>query len=405
MNVIEIGIDDLKTDGHNPNKVSKEQEQALLESIKKFGFLVPVIVDKDNVIADGEHRVESLRKLGMNSIPCIRLESLTEAERKLLRQVLNKVKGSHDWDLDIEELKRIMQEMSKEDVLKYLPDDAELIQETNALLNPLQETFNIDQAIQRPPKYNIEPETIWILGKHKLMCGDSMKEEHIKKLMGDMKADCMFTDPPYDVAGSSTGLKELADNHLIKPFFEQFIKNSVQFIKSVSHVYICCDWRTYPLIFGIGTRYMSIKNLIVWDKLNGGMGSNYMNQHELLAFFHNYKQQKSMQFGREGLSPLRQVRGKTNVWRIIRDSFKGTETGEREHFAKKPTELITQAILNSTEENELVLDIFGGSGSTIIACEQTNRSCYMMEIDPLYCSVIIERFENLTGKKAEQVTE
>ena len=274
MQVEQIPIELLKTDGDNPNLMSQEQEKALLESITKFGFVVPVIIDKDNVIADGEHRFQALRKTGATTVPCVRLENLSEADRKLLRQIMNKLKGTHDWELDIEEIKRIMETMNKDDVLKYLSEDSELLQEVQQMMNPRNdEDFNVEESLNREPKYKVELGQVWVLGKHRLMCGDSTSEEEVNKLLCGDKASMAFSDPPYGMKKENEGiLNDNLNQDKLLEFNKKWIPNSFNHLKKNSSWYC---WGTdeslmdcYSIILKplIKNNEITFRNLITWSK-------------------------------------------------------------------------------------------------------------------------------------------
>ena len=245
-------------------------------------------------------------------------------------------------------------------------------------------------------KTDIQKGDIIQLGKHRLFCGDSTGED-VKSLMDGKKADMTFTDPPYAAFGSSTGLsKRIVDTKMIAPFIRLSLQNIRQNTKVIGHVYIFMDWKTYPC-FHEENKFvgMAPKNLIVWHKPNSRLGANYTNSHELIYFLTNMADRTTL----SGDSAKEFVfHGETNVWVLNNE-----QSNLREHFAQKPLALAIRAIKNSSKNDDIILDLFGGSGSTLIACEQTGRKCYMMEIDPQYCQVIVDRWEKYTGQKAEIV--
>lgn len=202
--ITKIPIDQLKFDGQNPNVMTKDEEIALKQSIEKYGNIVPVIVDKDNVVADGEHRVKVLKLMGYYEVPAYRLEEIDETERKILRQVMNKLKGKHDKLLDYEEFKRIVEGNGAFELMQLLPNyRQEIKQIIDKIENPLsnkEDEYNPDDY---KPKYKIEKGQIWKLGNHRLMCGDSTNPEDVEKLMAGNKCDLCLTDPPYGVSYST----------------------------------------------------------------------------------------------------------------------------------------------------------------------------------------------------------
>jgi len=193
----------------------------------------------------------------------------------------------------------------------------------------------------------------------------------------------------------------VTDHALIAPFFNSMAATLAENTRLAAHVYVCCDWRTYPLVWDTVGSEMTPKNLIVWDKGDPGIGANYQNQHEFLIFLHNYSQDQTARGEIE--RPDIQTTTGSNVWSVVRDQDKDLGDDLRDHFAKKPTELPTRAIENSTQYGETVLDPFGGTGTTLIAAEQTGRKCVMLEADPSYCDTIIRRWEQTTGETAKRL--
>jgi DNA modification methylase len=228
------------------------------------------------------------------------------------------------------------------------------------------------------------------------MCGDSTIWSDVDKLLSGRVMDMIFTDPPYAVFGSSTGMKKaVADVNMIKPFFRLLGDSIKKSVKPTGHVYVFCDWRTYPVISAEIGKFVEVKNNIIWCKPAAGyQGSYYSNNYECICFFVKEPETISMydSFRNKG-QPKHRAIYQSNVW-----NGRSVPIKERKHFAAKPVELAKYAIINSTDPNQYVLDLFIGSGSTLIACEETGRICYGMEIDPKYCDITIKRWEELTGK-------
>lgn len=242
---------------------------------------------------------------------------------------------------------------------------------------------------------------IWVLGNHRLMCGDSTSIDAVEKLMDGNKADMVFTDPPYNTGmtakkqGDSTWLNHMFNDkfsddewqHLISSFCSNYWIS----MKDNAVAYICLDWRrSHELVPEIKKNF-KFSNLIIWDKMIHGLGSDYKYTHE---FIHVCKKGNPELKTNHGLEDYK------DIWHIQRKMGR-----DEEHATKKPIEIIERAIFHATKNGELVLDLFGGSGSTLIACEKTQRKCFMMELDPHYCSVIVERWQKYTGKDAERITE
>jgi DNA modification methylase len=239
-----------------------------------------------------------------------------------------------------------------------------------------------------PAEPTTKPGDLWSLGNHRLLCGDSTNIQHVERLMDGHKADMVFTDPPYAIYGSSTGVgDDVADTKMIQPFFREIFASMALSLNG--HFYVCCDWRTYPilndLLHGAG---FAVKNMIVWDKVHMGMGMFYRNTHELIITGYPRGERIKMR-GKKTYGTV----SDSNVWSFQRES-------KKQHTAQKPVELSARAISNSSAKGEIVLDLFGGSGSTLIACENTARKCRMMEMEPKYCDVIVKRWEEFTGNTA-----
>jgi DNA modification methylase len=238
---------------------------------------------------------------------------------------------------------------------------------------------------------------LWILGEHRLLCGDATKKEDVERLMDGQKADMVFTDPPYALFGNSTGVAGITDDKMVKPFFRDIFNACRNNTKLYSHIYICCDWHSAFSLESVGREIkLTAKNLCIWDKGDGGVGAMYQQCYEMIWFFANSPIFNKTTGGKKIGDGERTVNGKPNIWRHNRANK------DRKHTAQKPVEMISNAINNSSDINGICIDMFLGSGSTLIACEKTNRKCYGMEIDPHYCDVIVKRWEDYTGNKAER---
>ena len=229
--------------------------------------------------------------------------------------------------------------------------------------------------------------------RHRLLCADSTKREDVDRLMDGNKADMIFTDPPYALFGNSTGIAGVADDKMVRPFFRDVLGQCQRVAKVCGHVYVCCDWHSAMTLEAVSREAgLAAKNLIVWDKGDGGVGGMYQHCHELVWFFSNTPPRTTTTKKTRG---DRVVNGVPNIWRFSR-----VPSSVREHNAAKPVEMIEVPIGASSDAGEIVLDLFLGSGSTMIAAERTGRRCFGMEIDPTYCDVIVKRWENLTGEEA-----
>ena len=311
----------------------------------------------------------------MKKIPCVQVD-LTLDEEKELNIRLNKNVGEWDYDslanyFDVDDL---MDWGFADNELQFYEDEQEqgLIEDD--------EIPEVEEAITKQGD-------LWILGEHRLLCGDATKKEDVDLLMDGNKADMVFTDPPYGIGFQSNYRKKTPQFRKIKNdnVVLNISESLVNLIKKDSVVYLCTRWDLYPQWYGQISSILDIKNCIVWYKKGGGLSdlkNTYLPNHEFIIVGHN------------GKAELR-LKRKADVWEICRDGF-----NDYKHPTQKPVELSQFAILHHSNDADTVIDLFLGSGSTLIACEKTNRKCYGMEIDPHYCDVIVKRWEDFTGKKA-----
>jgi DNA modification methylase len=234
---------------------------------------------------------------------------------------------------------------------------------------------------------------VWTLGDHKLLVGDSLQADETKEFLAGLQVAMVATDPPYAIYGSSTGVSvEIADDKMVRPFFEAVMRLAHQVVPVFGHAYVCCDWRSWPALFDAARRSgMTAKNLLVWDKGGSGMGSNYANCYELLGFFAKIPTQGVMSHRKGGQRTVL----RPNIVRIPR-----ARGEDHQHNAAKPVPLMVEVITNSSERGDWVLDPFCGSGTTIVACENTGRRCAAVEIEPKWADVSVLRWQRVTGKKA-----
>ena len=366
---------------NNSRTHSDEQVAQIAASIKEFGWTNPILIDEQNSIIAGHGRLMAARKLGMDKIPCVEVKNLTEAQKKALIIADNKLALNAGWDNDLLKLElENLQELGFNlDILGFDPD------ELSALLEPeqIEGLTDEDEAPPVPDEPITKPGDIYQLGNHRLMCGDSTSIDAVDKLMDGQKADMVFTDPPYNVAfnGRSGKFDVIKNDNLPEEQFSQFIGDWLQTFEAnrPNSYYICCNWAFY----GILQTKLKPKACIVWAKNVFGMGKGYRHQHEFILF--------------DGLIDP-SINNESDLWQIAKDS-------KYVHPTQKPVAISERAIKNSTKPNNVVLDYFGGSGSTLIACEKTNRHARLMELDPKYCDVIVKRWEDFTGKKAVLLTE
>ena len=375
----------------NPRKNDKAAK-IVAKSIKEFGFRVPIILDKDNVIIAGHTRLKAAEKLGITEIPCLRANNLTPEQVKAFRIMDNKSSEFAEWDLDLLKIEfENLDEMEYD--LEFTGFDLKEIGDIWKEKQPKEDDFEIPKE----PKYQIEQGEIWQLGEHRLMCGDSTKKEHVDALMDGNKADMVFTDPPYgmfletnfaDGMGKKHGSTQFTEGHNYNKVIGDHKDFKPELITTIFDNFDYCKE-----IFIFGADYFSdiipSKNKgswMVWDKKEQGKEFDFTLSEFELFWSKAKHSRKIARFEWRGVIGL----GKE-------------DTKKRMHPTQKPLGLLSWVLKKFKLKSENITDLFGGSGSTLIACEQIKRKCYMMEIDPFYCSVIIERWEKLTGNKAEKL--
>ena len=391
MQIVYKKVNELIPYINNSRTHNEEQVNQIVASINEFGFTNPLLIDeKDNIIA-GHGRLLASKKLKMDEVPCIVLSGLTEAQKKAYIIADNKMALNAGWD---DELLKIELEN-----LKELDFDLELtgfnVDELDDILGTEEEKEVVedDFEIEVPEEPKAKLGDIYQLGSHFLMCGDSTKEEDVSKLMNGVKADMVFTDPPYNVDYSNaerpkagkTDLGKIKNDTMSEDDFIYFLgqvyKRLDENTKDNSSFYIWyADKSTISFYTALLETNIKFNQLLIWKKPMLLGRSKYQWAHEPCIF------------AIKGSPYFTEDRTKTTVW-----DFGGYDKSKNVHPTQKPLFLPTEAINNSSKKDDIVLDLFGGSGSTLIACEQLNRKCYMMELDPHYISVIIERYINFTG--------
>lgn len=381
MTIVDYKLSDIKPYEKNPRK-NDDAVKFVANSIKEFGFKVPIVIDKDNVIVCGHTRYKAAKQLGLETVPCIMADDLTPAQIKAFRLADNKTAEKAEWDFSF--LEEELAGLLDFDMGDFGFDIPEAEEPTDIIED------------EPPADDEVEPRCktgeIWVLGNHRLMCGDSTDKASVEKLMAGKQADMVFTDPPYGVnvkGGKDKGNLIMGDlTQTAIPFsFEIAVTKCT---KDKAHFYFCGGEANIQLYQKLFDRYLHmLPKHLIWVKNGFVMKQNgYHNQFEII--FHGYKQ------GSGGLWYGGRTEDEaSDVWHINRDA-----SSTYLHPTQKPIGVPARAIKNSCPPNGSVVDLFGGSGSTLIACEQLNRSCYMMELDPHYCDVIIQRWENFTGKKA-----
>ncbi len=405
-----VPTEELKPNKNNARKHSPKQIQQTANSIKEFGFMNPVLIDAENRIMAGHCRVEAAKKLGMKEVPVIRTTHLSENQIRAYIIADNKIAQNATWDKELLTVE-----------IKHLTTVVDLDVEVTGF-----EMAEIDQMIEIDPPKNepddelpeleedkpaiTTPGTIWELGKHRLMCGDATHAFMFKELMDEECADMIFADPPYNVpidghvcGNGKIKHKEfaMASGEMSDEDFQKFLhktcKNMVEFSKDGSIHFICMDWRHILDLLWIGKGlYTDLKNICVWNKDNGGMGTLYRSKHEFVAVFkHGLKTHvNNIELGKHG-------RYRTNVWDYAGVNSFGKQKADLEmHPTVKPIAMVMDAIKDCSKRGDIILDPFAGSGTTLIACEKTGRAARCMEFDGHYCDLIVRRWQKLTGKEA-----
>lgn len=371
----------------NPRTHSEHQVSQIAASIKEFGWLVPVVVDAENVLIAGHGRVMAAQKLGMDKVPTIDGSHLNESQIKAFRIAENKLALNAGWDDEM--LKLELQELIDAD---YGIDFTGFEDEELAKLigEPLEGNTDPDDAPEPLPNPISVKGDIWILGPHRVMCGDSQEAGSLESLMDDDSADLCFTDPPYNVDYEGyTGLT-IQNDAMPPDEYMAFIAGTFTFalaaMKQGGSLYVChASSFQREVQTALETAGFEVRTQIIWAKNTFGWGfGRYKFQHEPIFYAH-VKGQKDPWYGDKSQSTLWQEK---------------KPAANREHPTMKPVELMERALNNSSKVGDSVLDLFGGSGSTLIACERLSRVCRMMEIDPIYCDVIVRRWQSFTGKQA-----
>jgi DNA modification methylase len=380
LQIKKIPVEKLIPYVRNSRTHSDAQVAQIAASIKEFGWTNPILVDGENGIIAGHGRLLAARKLGAKEVPVIELSHLTESQKRAYVIADNQLAMNAGWDTAMLTLELADLKESEFD-LDLIGFDAK---ELEKLLEPEQvDGLTDEDAVPDAPD---EPKTklgdIYQLGNHRLMCGDSTSIDAVEKLMDGQKADMVFTDPPYNVAfnGRSGKHDVIKNDNLPDIEFRNFIAEICSVIKLVDPkaYYIWCNWKFY----GVLQELLEYKTCIVWAKNVFGMGQGYRHQHEFCLFYGKIDEV---------------VKNESDLWEIKKDT-------NYVHPTQKPVALSVRAFGNHVKLLN-VLDLFGGSGSTLIGAEQTGRKAFLMELDPKYCDVIVKRWEDFTGKKAVLLTE
>ena len=378
-------INDLQNDHKNARKRTDRSSKLIKESLQKFGAARSIVIDENNRILAGNGTIAGAKAAGIKNLKVIETDGkeiiavkrtgLSEDEKVGLALADNRSSDLSEWDLDM------LEELSQEhDLNPWFDNDdlKELLGETEVL--PAEGLTDHDDIPEVPEKPITKECDLYILGNHRLLCGDSTNILHVEKLMDGSKADMVFTDPPYNVAfnGRSGKFDIIKNDDLSEDSFDELITGMVEIINILkpNHYYVWCNWKFYATL----QTKLPFKGCIVWAKNVFGLGIGYRHQHEFCLF--NAKIDKH-------------IKNESDLWQVKKDvSYM--------HPTQKPVELAERALINHKQGN--VIDLFGGSGSTLIAAERLKRQAFLMELDPKYCDVIVKRWEDFTGDKAKRVS-
>lgn len=392
MNIQKIKIDKLIPATYNPRKNLKPSDAEYVKiknSIEKFGFVSPLVINKDMTVIGGHQRLKVLKEMGIVEVECI-IVDLDKTNEKALNIALNKIQG--DWDE--EKLEALLQELKLEDFDTNLTGfDFDEVDEILKDVNGSKEDdFDVDSAYEEIEEPITKPGDVWILGKHRLMCGDSAQKEDVMRLMNNQDADMLLTDPPYNVdyvGKTSEALKIKNDNMSDNQFYEflkKVFENMYSVTKEGASIYVFhADTEGFNFRKAFKDAGYKLAECLIWKKDCFVMGrQDYQWQHEPILY--GWKEGAAHHF----------INDRTQSTILEFDRPRQSSL----HPTMKPIDLVARLLKNSSKENDKILDLFGGSGSTIIAAEQLNRNCYTMELDPKYCDVIVKRWESLTNKEA-----
>ena len=384
MEIVNKNIEEIKMYENNPRNNDGAVEY-VANSIKEFGFKVPIVLDKNNVIVAGHTRYKAAKLLKITEIPCIIADDLSDEQVKAFRLIDNKAAELASWDIDLLNLE-----------LENIKDiDMELFD--FEISNILDNVVDDEYEVELPEDPKTKNGNIYKLGNHYLMCGDSTNSDDVKKIMNNHLADLIVTDPPYNVnyeGKTDDNLKIMNDNmedNQFYSFLESAFINLYNSVKDGGSIYVFhADTEGLNFRKAMMSSGFKLAECLVWVKNAFVMGrQDYHWKHEPVLYgwkpgaSHYFINDRSQSTVLEFDKPIR----------------------NEEHPTMKPIDLIAYLINNSSKKDEIVLDLFGGSGTTMIACEQTNRKAFIMELDPRYCDVIVDRWEKFTNQKAELINE
>jgi DNA modification methylase len=410
--VVMMPVRDLRPNKRNARTHSKKQIRQIANSILRFKWTYPILVDENGEIICGHGRWQAANVLGLKNVPVIVMSGLSDAEKRALALADNKIAANAGWDRpllasELGELATLLPECNLDlEITGFEPA------EFDALLADFDDSEQdpADEPTQLAPLPVSRKADFWLLGHHRLLCGDSGNESHVHTLIGRERAAMVFADPPYNVRIASVqGRGKIkhrefasASGEMSSEEFAAFLGQSMsiaaQYSRGGSIHYVCMDWRHLGEALAAGKEvYTELKNLVVWTKSNAGQGSFYRSQHELILVFKNGvgPHQNNIELGRHG-------RSRSNVWTYAGvNTFRAGRMDELSiHPTVKPVGLVADAMRDCSRRGDIILDPFLGSGTTILAAERIGRRGYGLEIDPLYVDAAVRRWQDFTKRDA-----
>jgi len=385
-----VSINDLKQDHKNARKRTDRSAKLIAESLQRYGAARSIVIDEDNRILAGNGTIQGAKTVGIKNLRIIETDGteviavkrtgLSEDEKVGLALADNRTSDLSDWDAEM------LQQLSEEhDITPWFEgeDLSEIIGEVEQL--PEEGNTDPDEAPEAPEDPITKPGDLWVLGNHRLLCGDSTNIQHVERLMDGQKADMVFTDPPYGMSYQSN-MRTKSAKFAVLENDDKIISDWLPLATAFSSGF-CFVWTTWKVLdqwLAVTKDFAPLTNMVVWDKGGGGIGDlkkTYLTDHEIALVFNRGAELTGKRIG--------------SVWDIGKD-----RATEYVHPTQKPVALAEQALDTTTKRGNIILDFFGGSGSTLIACERQHRHARLMELDPAYCDVIVKRWEDFTGKKA-----
>ena len=402
-------IGHIKVNPRNARTHSKKQIAQIANSMKEFGNVNPILIDENLIVIAGHGRLAAAKSVGMTDVPTIMIRGLSEAKKRALMLADNKIALNAGWDRNL--LKIELEELMRVDNLDIGLTGFDPPEIDQLILDMEESSADPADDHPEPGDHPVSQQgDLWVLGDHKLLCGDAREPEDFQHLCGAERASMVFDDPPFnvrvaDIVGrGKTKHREFAmgSGEMTSQEFQAFLQLTLQNAADVSRDgavhFVCMDWKHLGDLLAVGDRvYPQMLNLIAWVKSNGGQGSFYRSQHEMIAVYRcgNEGHLNNIELGKHG-------RNRTNVWQYagVNSFGKGRMKDLQSHPTVKPVAMIADAIKDCTKRNDIVLDTFGGSGSTMLACERVGRKARLIEYDPVYTDVAIRRWQDFTRRDA-----